>query len=107
IPKPSVFLFPYNVSFPAYAGKSPLDGAARHFCEVDPQADDVRPERPRLGGTAGSARKAFSHEGQRRLDGVAGELPVRPLGVHTSPASLSIGVVFVDLDADLRVLAQH
>jgi hypothetical protein len=40
--------------------KSSFDGPARHLVEADAQHDDVRPERPRFGGSARGARETLS-----------------------------------------------
>src|SRR5207248_9028371 len=65
---------------PCLGGKnSPLDRATRDFGEADSQDDDVRTEWARLGGTACGAREALTHEGERGLDSVVGELLVRPV----------------------------
>ena len=64
-------------------------------------------ERSRLCGAAGGARESLSQEGERGLDFVARELLVRPVRDHAAPAALAVGVVFVHLDANPWVFAQH
>src|SRR5436190_13376842 len=86
---------------------STLNGAAGDFIEANAEDDDVRAERPRLGGTARGACEALAQEGERGLDRVAAELLVGAVGDHAPPASPPVGVVLVHLDADTRDFGKH
>jgi hypothetical protein len=86
---------------------SSLDGPARDRVETDAEDDDVRPELPRFGSSACGARETLSQQGKRRLDCLAPELFAGAVRDHAPPASLTVRVVLVYLDADPRIFAQH
>src|SRR5579862_3667467 len=87
--------------------RSAFDGPSGQRLEADPEDDGAGTERSRFRLTTGCARESLAQEGQGSLDLVPGKLFGRAVGDHAAPAAAAVRVVFVELDADARVLAEH
>src|SRR5436190_24387943 len=75
--------------------------------EADAEDDDSRAEGSGLRLAARRAREPLAQHGERGFDLLAAELLRVAVRDHAAPAPLAVGIVFVDLDADARVLAEH